>query len=327
MLISFEASREDAGRRLDICLTERGGGLSRARIQKAISAGLIRVNGREAQPRTILNTGDRVEGDIRDLAAPNAGPEDIPLHVVYEDEALVVVNKQRGLTVHPGAGRRSGTLVNALAARYGTLPDAGSPERPGIVHRLDKDTSGLMVVALTSDALQKLGEMVAARRFERRYQALVWGSPRWEKARIEAAIGRSPAHPERMAVLAASGPHPSRSAMTDLLVLERYLDTTLVEACLQTGRTHQIRVHCSYAGHDVVGDQVYGGRHALSGVSESERAQFGRLLEALNGQALHAFNLSFEHPLTGEPLSFTADMPDEMMALVEFERLRAGGGG
>lgn len=327
MLISFEASQEDAGRRLDVCLTERGGGMSRARIQKAISAGLVRVNGREAQPRTILNSGDRVEGDIRDLAAPNAGPEDIPLRVVYEDEALVVVNKQRGLAVHPGAGRRSGTLVNALAARYGSLPDAGSPERPGIVHRLDKDTSGLMVVALSPDAQQKLGEMVAARRFERRYQSLVWGSPRFEKARIDASIGRSPAHPEKMAVLAASGPDRSRSALTDLLVLERFVDTTLVEARLHTGRTHQIRVHCSYAGHDVVGDHVYGGRHALSGASDLQRAQFSQLLEALNGQALHAFSLSFEHPLTGEPLSFTADMPDEMLALVEFERSRAHGGG
>ena len=167
--------------------------------------------------------------------------------------------------MHPGAGRRSGTLVNALAARFGTLPGGSSPERPGIVHRLDKDTSGLMIVALDAATLTPLGRMIARREVERRYLALAWGNPAFNEAVVDAHIGRDPRCPERMAVLPEASTHTKRQAITELTVHERFAEAALIEAKLKTGRTHQIRVHCAYAGHPLMGDTVYGARLVQQG--------------------------------------------------------------
>ncbi len=322
----FTVSPEEAGQRLDVFLARRLTEVSRTRLKKAILEGEVLVDGKPCQPRLPVEDGMEVSGRVREPDAWSVAPEQIPLDVVYEDAHLAVVNKPRGLSVHPGAGHSAGTLVNALAARFGRLPDAPSPERPGIVHRLDKDTSGLMAVALSAEAMARLSAMVAERRFERRYLALVWGHPRFERAEVDAAIGRDPAHPERMAVLPAQGPARARTAVTELTVVERMADTTLLEARLKTGRTHQIRVHCHYAGHEVVGDPVYMRRRRLSRASPEEQREFDRLLERLAGQALHAARLSFRHPFTGEVLDLTAPMPEEMQAVVDFERRRAGGG-
>ncbi|MGQ9807176.1 MAG: RluA family pseudouridine synthase [Armatimonadota bacterium] len=320
----FLVAPEESGLRLDVFLARRLPEISRTRLKKAILDGDVLVDGRPQPPRHAVESGSEITGTVAAAPPWSVAPEDIPLDIVYEDEHLAVLNKSRGLAVHPGAGRSAGTLVNALAARFGPLPEADSPERPGIVHRLDKDTSGLMVIARTPEAMARLARMVAERRFERRYLALVWGSPRFEKAVVDAAIGRDPSHPERMAVLPSQGPSRAREAVTELTVLERLADTTLLEARLQTGRTHQIRVHCHYAGHEVVGDPVYSRRRKLSRATPGEQAEFERLLERLGGQALHAARLSFAHPFSGELLDLSAPMPQELEAVVSFERRRAG---
>lgn len=320
----FVVSPEEAGQRLDVLVAARLVGVSRARVQKLIAAGRVRIDATKARARKLVEAGSVVDGEIVTDGLSGAEPEDIALDVVFEDGYLAVINKPRGLAVHPGAGRRSGTLVNALAARFAGLPEGSAPERPGIVHRLDKDTSGLMLVALTVDAMTALSAMIAAREAHRRYQALVWGSPRFNRAVVDAAIGRDPRHPEKMTVLPAEGPDPSRHAVTELAVAERFREAALLEARLSTGRTHQIRVHCAYAGHDIVGDAVYGGRHRLAGKPEAgEPERLAELLARLDGQALHAYSLAFKHPATGKPLSFKAAMPQAMVDVVEFFRERS----
>lgn len=319
----------DAGARLDVYVARCLEGVSRARVQKLIAAGQVLLNGQPAIPRTSVSAGDQIWVNLELLPSGDGGvrPQEIPFEVVYHDQHLAVVNKPRGLTVHPGSGRPDSTLVNALAARFGDLPEGSAPERPGIVHRLDKDTSGLMVVALRAETMTALSAMVAERHVQRIYQALVWGSPRFEKAVVDASIGRDPRHPERMAVLPDEGPSPSRAAVTELQVLERFTDVTLLEAHLRTGRTHQIRVHCAYAGHDVVGDSVYGHARRLSPeFSARDRDEFDRLLAALDGQALHAWKLSFRHPVTGQDLSFLVDPPRQMQDVIGFFRTHSGGG-
>ncbi len=310
-----------ANTRLDVFLASVLEGVSRARIQKAIAAGHVRLNGTEVPPRTLLRLNDRITGDIAAESTWSVEAEDIPFTVLHQDGSLAVINKPRGLAVHPGAGRRSGTLVNALAARFGTLPGGSSPERPGIVHRLDKDTSGLMIVALDAGTMTELGKMIASREVERRYLAVVWGNPVFNEALVDAAIGRDPRHPERMAVLADASPRAKRTAVTHLSVRERFAEATLLEATLKTGRTHQIRVHCSYAGHPLLGDTVYGERSLVrKGFPREGRADLAALLERLQGQALHAWSLKFRHPGTGEVMSFECDTPPEMQSVVEFLR-------
>jgi 23S rRNA pseudouridine1911/1915/1917 synthase len=229
-----------------------------------------------------------------------AGPqaEEIPLRIVYEDRWIAVVSKPGGLVVHPAPGRTSGTLVNALLAREGDLPVGGDDaDRPGIVHRLDAGTSGLMVVAKDEDAYARLTEAMAARAVTRIYLALVEGVPETDTLTIDAPVGRSPKHRKKMAVVAGG-----REALTDAEVLERHTRTALLEVRPRTGRTHQIRVHCSAVGHPIVGDHVYGKSKRLA-------AELG-----LDRPFLHAARLSFEHPSTGEAIDLEDPLPDDLAA-------------
>jgi 23S rRNA pseudouridine1911/1915/1917 synthase len=284
------------GSRLDRFLTIHLRAHSRSRIKMLIDAGHVTVNGIAAKPALRLRRGQRVEVVIPPLPPGDVGPEDIPLDVVHEDEHLLVINKPPGLTVHPGAGRPSGTLVNAILARVPSLAGVGSRQRPGIVHRLDKDTSGLLVVAKTPLAYRSLQAQVAARTVRRAYLALVYGSVPHDAGTIEAPIARHPRHRTRMAVMPRG-----RAAITRYQVVERFAHHTLVEAQLVTGRTHQIRVHFAHLGHPVVGDPVYSGRPDDLGV--------GR-------QALHAYQLTFEHPATGIQIALTAPPPADFTAAV-----------
>jgi 23S rRNA pseudouridine1911/1915/1917 synthase len=248
------------------------------------------------------------------LSPPTAMGEDIPLDVLYEDGDLVVINKPRGMVVHPAAGNWSGTLVNALLGRGEPFSTAGGEDRPGIVHRLDKDTSGVMVVAKNDRAHWKLAKQFEERKVEKRYQALVCGEVFEDNGIVRAPIGRHPVNRQKMVVLPTG-----RDAVTEYEVKERFDDFTLVTCHPITGRTHQIRVHLAYVHHPVVGDDVYGGRsRALQ--SAQKDAELSRLIATLSGQALHAASLSFNHPTGGRRMTFAAETPEDMAAILE--RLR-----
>jgi 23S rRNA pseudouridine1911/1915/1917 synthase len=261
------------------------------------------VDGRPAKPAARLRPGQRVEITVPPRAEGSLTPQPLPLDIVYEDADLLVINKPPGLVVHPGAGRPAGTLANAIAARAPEVLQLGGGLRPGIVHRLDKDTSGLLVVARTEAALRDLRQQVAARAVRRVYLALVVGRLAHEEGTIEAPIGRDPRRRTRMAVVRGGRP-----AATRYRVLERMAGHTLLEAHLITGRTHQIRVHFAHLGHPVAGDPVYGGRRGGLGLAR---------------QALHAWRLAFRHPRSGAELSFEAPPPPDFTAALE--RARAEG--
>jgi 23S rRNA pseudouridine1911/1915/1917 synthase len=258
---------------------------------------------RQARAGDRLRGGDRIEIEVPPTRPTALLPEPIPLDVVYEDAELLVINKPAGLTVHPGAGRQTGTLVHAILAHCPGLPGIGGEDRPGIVHRLDKDTSGLLVVAKTERALRALQAQIQTRRAGREYRALVHGRVAKPEGRIEAPIGRDPRHRTRMAVVATG-----RHAVTHYRVAEVFAAATLLDVRLETGRTHQIRVHCAYLGHPVVGDPVYGRRPNPWG---------------LGRQALHAHRLTFLHPVTGAALKFTAPLPVDMAAALRLLRRHA----
>lgn len=276
------------------------------------------MNGRVAVASRVLKPGDRVSLAIPD--APDVtriAPEPIALHVVFEDDDLLVIDKPAGLVVHPGAGIASGTLVHALVHRDPAIAGVGGASRPGIVHRLDKDTSGLMVVARTSRAHRKLVEALRERRVKRVYDAIVWGDLRSEAGKIEGPIGRDPRQRSRMAVVTRGG----KPAVTHWRARERYGPFTLLEVSLETGRTHQIRVHLANLRHPVLGDSVYGGRvKKLLSPSDVERSLARDLLGGLSRQALHASSLEFEHPVTGRLLAFHSPWPEDLAAAVN--RLR-----
>ena len=285
--------------RLDKYVAEQHPELSRAQVRRLIDQGHLLVNGAEARASQGLRVGDTVRVDIPEEQTGSPVPEALPLTVVYEDDDLLVVNKPPGLVVHPAPGHTSGTLVNALLAYRPVVAAADlDPLRPGIVHRLDRDTSGLLVVALTRDVQTALQAQFKARRVTKRYLALLRGTVEREKAAIEAPLGRDPDHRQRMAVVS----HGGRPARTEFTVRERLGDATFVEALLITGRTHQIRVHCASIGHPVVGDRIYGPRRS--------RLKAPR-------QMLHAWQLTFAHPATTQELTFTAPLP------ADFEQLLA----
>ncbi|MBI1182108.1 MAG: RluA family pseudouridine synthase [Alphaproteobacteria bacterium] len=310
---------EDAlGNRLDKALAVALPGLSRARIQQLLSAGLV-SRGDGPSWRTIDNASAKVKpGERYRLKIPSAVVaepigEDIPLRVLFEDAHLIVVDKPAGMVVHPAAGHAAGTLVNALIAHCGdSLSGIGGVRRPGIVHRLDKDTSGVMVAAKTDRAHAGLANQFAEHSIERAYRALCWGVPRPRAGTLEAPLGRSRTNRKKRAVL----PHGGKYAITHYAVQEVYGEpptplASMVECRLETGRTHQIRVHMAYIGHAVIGDPMYGGgrrgRKLAPAVQEFLKG-FGR-------QALHAGLLGFVHPVTGEALKFRSDLPPELQAL------------
>ena len=322
---TFRARDGDEGRRLDAFLAAHpeAPDWSRASVQRLIREGRVRVeslaergDGRAVssahpqrakppRPGTLLHPGDRIFVTLPPPEPAEAVPESIPLDVPYEDEHLLVVNKPPGLVVHPAAGHARGTLVNALLAHVPDLGGVGGKLRPGIVHRLDKDTSGLMVVAKTDGTLRRLQAALQAGRIGRVYLALAWGDfP--QEGRIEGPIGRHPLHRKKMAVVEGGKP-----AVTRFRVVERFGRRALLEVRLETGRTHQIRVHLAHQGTPVLGDAVYGVRH------EGD-PPIGR-------QALHAFRLTFDHPATGEPVSFEAPPPEDVQAALAI--LREGSAG
>ena len=304
------------GPRLDVFLLDHLPGESRSTLQRWIESGHVQVNDRPARPGHRLSPGDRVAWSPPDTAGPVGAPEGeaLPLNVVYEDDSLLVIDKPAGMVVHPSPGHAGGTIVNAVLARGEELSDLGGPDRPGIVHRLDRDTSGLMVVARSNEAHRALQQQIQERTAERRYVAVLLGCPRFEFARVDAPIGRHPRRRQRMTVLPPGSPHPHREAVTEIRVLEQFPGFSLVECRLGTGRTHQIRVHCAYIHFPVVGDPLYGA--GLPGKGAPLAAEVRLALQGLRGQALHAYRLSFDHPATGRRMQFLAPPPADFEALL-----------
>lgn len=303
---------ELAGTRLDVTLAALLPEISRSALQRMIRDGAVLRNGKPGKPKVLVEEGDilTLSGETQ-ATEITAEPEDLPLDVVYEDAALLVVNKAQGMTTHPAPGSPSGTLVNALLGRGVSLSEEGGDLRPGIVHRLDKDTSGLLVVAKTAAAHRFLAAQLADRTLSRRYLAVVWGVPRWMHAQVDAPIGRHDNNRQKMAVVPRG---EGREAVTDLDVVEPLGGLALLRARLQSGRTHQIRVHASYSGHPVVGDPLYGGQRP--GQTRLLPPEVADAVLALPGQALHAGYIAFLHPETRAPMSFEAAPPPEFQRLL-----------
>ena len=285
-------------------------------MQQLIDGGHVRLNDAPARASRRVREGDRVEV-VRPRREPVAlRPEPIPLEVVYEDEHLAVIAKPAGMVVHPAVGHRSGTLVHALLHRYGALPDGSGAgaERAGIVHRLDKGTSGLLLVALTDEAHRELARQIEAREVKRVYRSVVWGHLPKREGRIEAALARSARDRKKIAVVTRGGRH----AATRYQVVREGAYLTELLATLETGRTHQIRVHLAHLGHPVFGDPEYGGRRGpLMKLTPSRRSEAALLLADLDHQALHAETLGFTHPATRERLEFTRPVPPEFQAVLD----------
>lgn len=279
------------GQRLDRFLAESLPAFSRSQLQRFIRDGFVKVNGKPARPRDLVRGGDAIEWREPAITKIDAEPEPIDLDVLFEDDDLLVINKPAGLVVHPGAGHRKHTLVNALLAHCKNLSGIGGKERPGIVHRLDKETSGALVIAKNDATHRDLAKQFADRTTGKVYLALVAGVPRKSFGTIDAPIARHPVHRKKMTVAQRAG----RSARTEYRVLRSSGDASVLECKIHTGRTHQIRVHLHHLGHPVLGDKLYGGKRA---------GNFPR-------QMLHAWKLSFRHPRTGKIMSFTAPIPPD----------------
>ena len=300
--LEFTAAPADAGQRLDRWLAGQAGAPSRSALQGLMEAGYVRRNGATANKKDKLAAGDRITLTLPDPQPIEAQPQNIPLDIVYEDDHLLVVNKPKGMVVHPAPGNPDGTLVNALLYHCrGQLSGVGGAIRPGIVHRIDKDTSGLLVVAKDDLTHQGLSEQMAVHAIHRVYHAVVYGNIRQDAGTIEAPIGRDPRDRKRMAVTPGQG----KRACTHWQVLERFGRFTLLACRLETGRTHQIRVHMAHIGHPLAGDPVYGPRSVI---------------RELQGQCLHAKELGFRHPVTGQELRFDSPLPAYFTTFLE--RLR-----
>ena len=302
--INLHVGFSEDGLRLDRYLTAATS-FSRARVQKLIGDSQVLVNGQVPRSSHKVKTGEQVIVIIPEPKDLSLAPEEIPLDIVYEDSDLLVINKQRGLVVHPAAGHASGTLVNAVLAHCPDLGAINDVLRPGIVHRLDKDTTGLMVVAKNEATQKALAALVKDREVTREYLAVVYGLVTPERGLIDAPIGRNPLDRKKMAVV-----DDGRSAVTHFWVLEHLAGTfSLLRLRLETGRTHQIRVHMAFIGHPVVRDPLYGPRSAAKAGDRPE-------VKLLDGQALHAARLSFVHPRTEKPLTFEAPLPADYEAFL-----------
>lgn len=284
-------------------------GLSRSRIQELIREGLITVEGKPVKPHHKLSGSETVEITIPDLKPLDVLPADIPISVLYEDADLIVVDKPAGMVVHPAPGNREGTLVNALLHHCKDLSGIGGVERPGIVHRLDKDTSGAMIAAKNDQAHRNLSSQLKSRKIRKVYWAVVRGRMIKDAARIEAPIGRHERQRKKMTTHAPRG----REALTLYDVQERFEDCTLLKLELKTGRTHQIRVHLSSIHHPIVGDPVYGGKHFRKVFRNGEERSAKR-------QMLHSGLIGFVHPRTGEYMEFRSELPPDMQEVIEFLR-------
>lgn len=288
LIIAKENEGERLDRVLDMMLTE----YTRSHLKKLIEDGFVTVNGKDVKASYKVREGETLVLTLPDLKEPDILPEEIPLLVVYEDEDMLVVNKPQGMVVHPAPGNYTGTLVNALLAHCGdSLSGINGEKRPGILHRIDKDTSGLLLVAKNDMAHQSLAEQIKEHSLTRAYMALCHGGFKEESGKIRLPIGRHPVDRKKMTVTYRN----SKEAVTNYKVLERLGKYSLVECRLETGRTHQIRVHMSHQGHPIVGDPVYG----------VKKEEF-----SLNGQLLHAYQVGFLHPRTGEYLEFSSPLPE-----------------
>jgi 23S rRNA pseudouridine1911/1915/1917 synthase len=291
-------TNDAAGVRLDSFIASSHLALSRSQVRHLIDDGRVTIGGRVRKAGQLVRAGDEVQVDVPAVTPSVAEPEALPLTVLHEDETLIVINKAPGMVVHPAPGRWQGTLVNALLHRWGPMPGSEAA-RPGIVHRLDRDTSGVMVIARTATALEHLGRQFAARTVAKRYLAVVRGSVRHEMLRIDAPIGRHTTERKKMSTRA----RVSRAAVTRVRVLERFAGATLLEAAPETGRTHQIRVHLAARGHPILGDAVYGNPRP------HEAALIGR-------QALHAASLTLMHPVRATAMTFEAELWPDMAQLL-----------
>lgn len=285
----------EGGERLDVYLAAATN-KTRSHINRLNDGGNILCNGKREKSGKILKAGDELLVTEED-AQIFAEPQELPLDVIYEDSDIAVINKAQGMSVHPGAGIKSGTLVNALLYRFGTLSGAGGEVRPGIVHRLDKDTSGVLLVAKNDKAHLSLSNQLSRREMKKLYVALLEGNLKLDSGEVRTYIGRSPRDRRKMAVL----PH-GKEAVTFYRVTERFRENCLAEFDIKTGRTHQIRVHAQYLGHPVVGDKTYG---------------YAKQKYDLQGQLLHARQITFKHPATGEELTFSAPIPDYFQRIIQ----------
>lgn len=311
----FLVDEADEGERIDSFLSGQIPELSRSRIQKSIRAGELTVDGRSAgKPSRKVSESERVELVFSPPRPLEIEPEEIPLDIVFEDESLLVVDKPAGMVVHPSPGHESGTLVHALLAHCSNLSGIGGFLRPGIVHRLDADTSGLLVVAKSDEAHISLSRQLMERRVHRIYYSITWGELESETGEIDLPIGRSPRDRKKMAVVSEGG----REAVTTYYVLDTFGPFQYIKIQLGTGRTHQIRVHLSHSGHPVLGDPVYGGRKIRRGaLIKSEIDLAGKALSLIDRQALHAGELAFSHPLSGEEVRFEAVIPADMRSVLD----------
>ncbi|UCD56490.1 MAG: RluA family pseudouridine synthase [Candidatus Hydrogenedentota bacterium] len=315
---TLKVSIENAGTRLDQYLAAHVSKLSRARVQALIHSGNVLVNGRDAKPSHRVRPGESIWVSVQPVEPPSCKAEDIPLDVVFEDEHIIVVDKPAGMVVHPAATVRSGTLVNALMAHLHHLPTTGGVDRPGIVHRLDKNTSGLLIIAKTEASHRSLTESMSRRAIERQYRALAYGDFAESAGTIDAPIGRSPSDRKKMAVTGVG----SREAKTHFTVRERFGGVSHLTVRLSTGRTHQIRVHMAYIGHPIIGDSVYGVR--LRRFHEKMAPAAVEAISGLHGHMLHAETLDFDHPASREPMQFNAPLPDEFANLLRLLQKEEG---
>lgn len=308
--IELTSSCEES-ERLDAFVTRSVTDLTRSAVQRLIESGMITVDGREEKPSFKLRGNERVLVRIPPPVAATPAAEDIPLDILHEDSDLVVINKPRGMTVHPGAGTSHGTLVNALLGHCTDLSGIGGELRPGIVHRIDKDTTGIIVVAKNDRSHEHLSRQFREHTIKRVYVALVFGSPKQDKGRIESIIGRHPVDRKKMSGKARHG----KQAITHWRAIARFPGMTLMQLRLETGRTHQIRVHLSEAGYPLVGDPVYGGAGKTASIANP---QLRELVKDLDRQALHARTLGFIHPATGQYMEFDTPLPEDMQRIIDY---------
>ena len=310
------ANESDQGRRLDAVVAAHLPDCSRSLAVNLIADLEILVDNQAKKPGYRVKCGDKILGRIPDPVQVEYEPEPIPLQILYQDSHIVVLNKQAGLVVHPAPGHSSGTLVNALLYHCPDLEGIGGEIRPGIVHRLDKDTSGTMVIAKNAAAHEHLAKQFKDRTVQKKYLALVYGDLREDEGIITLPIGRHPVHRKRMSTTAPKG----RCAKTSWYVRKRLGGITLLELTLKTGRTHQIRVHCTAMGHSIVGDQVYRSRKWIQNIDRlfsGESSTIAARLKAVPRQMLHAWRLGLTHPHMGEFITFESPIPEDMAALIE----------
>ena len=298
-LLEFTAADEEAGVRIDRCLSDKYEDFSRSYLQKLLKDQGVTVNGKIVKANYKLQAGDLVQTTVPDLSEPDILPENIPLDILYEDDDVLVVNKPKGMVVHPANGHTSGTLVNAIMYHcQGNLSGINGVMRPGIVHRIDKDTTGALLVCKNDTAHRDLAQQLKDHTIKRRYRAIVSGNLKENEGTVEGPIGRHPVDRKKMAINYKNG----KDAVTHYKVLERFGNATYIECRLETGRTHHIRVHMTSLGHPLLGDEVYGS---------------GKNPYHLQGQTLHAMVLGFVHPRTGEYMEFSAPLPEYFLNLLE----------